>query len=216
MPAAAVLIWLGALVFLGAVASSAAGRRAIASAVACAAGWMMQTIVFISPTVALTMADNLVKAFENNRDLWAQVVGIFLEELTGGKIGPQQLAAVQQGGPMGAAAGVVFQALIEGITHVIAPEHQLTPEDGLRSLEAAFGLSSALALQGWWTEAVGDLISLGKFGAALDLPAAIERGTGLNRLGRLAWRTPVRKAIDEPLTEHYNRVYRATPLKLGE
>ena len=211
-----ILIWLGALVFLGSVAASPAGRRAIAAAVADAAGWIMQAIVYVAPTVALSMADSLITAFEQNRDLWARVVGIFLEELTGGQIGPQQLAAVQQGGPMGAAAGVIFQPLIEGITHVIAPEHQLSPEDGLRNLEAAFGLNAALALQGWWTEAVGDMISLGRFGAALDLPAAIERGTGLNRLGRLAWRTPVRKAIDEPLTEHYNRVYRATPLKLGE
>jgi hypothetical protein len=215
MPAAAVLIWLGALLFLGAVAASPAGRRAIAAAVADAAGWVMQTVVYIAPTVALSMADALIKAFEENRDLWARVVGIFVAELTGGELGPTQLEALQQGGPLSDAAGQIFAPLLDGIAAVIAPEHQLTPDDGARNLEGAFGLSSALALQGWWVEAVSSLVSLGRFGAAGDLPLAIERGAGLSRLGRLAWRTPVKKAIDEPLTEHYNRIYQFQKLPLG-
>src|SRR5438270_403671 len=185
MPAAwAVLVWLGALLFLGSVAATPGGRRAIAAAVADAAGWIMQAIVYVAPTVALSMAASLVTAFEQNRDLWARVVGIFLEELTGGQIGPQQLAAVQQGGPMGAAAGVIFQPLIEGITHVIAPEHQLTPEDGLRSLDAALARGRAPTLQAWWTEAGGGMISLAQFAAACELPAALGRGGSINPLGR--------------------------------
>lgn len=212
----ALIIWLAALLFLGSVASTRSGRALIASAVTDAVAWAMQALFAVAPAIAVTFAQGLATAFETNREKWAPVVAVFVRELTGSDIDQQALVAQIRGGGLAAAAPVLAAPLIDAVRSAIAPEGELTPEAGQRNLNTLLGLNTLFALQGWWVEAVGSLVSLNKFGAALTLHDLFQSSLGLGRLSRLAWRVPVQKAIADPLTRHYNRAYRFTNYSLGE
>ncbi len=215
MPLASILITVGALLLLGVTTLFPAGRLMLATAAADVIGWVLWLTARIGPTVAVQFAQGLVRAFEQDRETWAAVVQVFTNEITT-IVGAGGSVSAPTVGGAGTAAANIAQPLSEAVIKGIAPPGELTPEQGQTNLENLLGLMFALGLQGWWVEAVGDLISLGKFGAAADLPDAIERSLGLSRLGRLAWRTPIKKAIAEPLEELYNRRYGFKKLTLGE
>jgi len=214
MGLAALLTFGPTILAIGLVASPRQGRVMLGGASATIVGWATHTVFLLAPTIAVTFAEGLITAFEENRDLWARVVAIFVRELTGSTAGVGDIESAIRGGGLAGASPAIAKPLVDIIAAAIAPQGELTPERGVENLEAILGLNVLLGLQGWWTQAVGDMVSLGKFGSAADLPDALERALGLNRLGRLVWRTPVKKGIAEPLEVLYNRLYqfkRLTP-----
>lgn len=215
MPAAALLIWLIAFLTLGVTSLTPGGRMAIASTVADVFGWVLWLTARVAPTIAVQFAKGLVTAFEKDRETWSKVVKVFADEITS-IVGAGGAGAPVTTGIPGAARDIAAP-LTSAVLNVIAPAGvELTPEQGATNLQGLLGLVFALGLQGWWVEAVGELVSLGKFRSAADLPAAVETSLGLTRLGRLAYRTPIKKAIAEPLEELYNRRYKRTRLTIGE
>lgn len=192
-----------------------AGRQALAHIAGNIAAWGLQTLFYVAPTIAVGFAEALVSSFDQDRELWARVTSIFVKELTGEAPDPAALAAGLSAGALGSAAPAVGKPIIDAVLQVVGGGGAIAPEDGQKNLERLLGITMALSLQGWFLSASGDLISLGKFGAAADLPDAVERGLGLSRIGRLAWRAPIKKAIEEPLTIALNRQYLATRLTVG-
>ena len=206
---------------VGAILLAATGlirpvRVAVAALLGYVAGWILQILVQIAPTVALTLAEQMIRAFETDRDQWEKVVTVFTRELVGGVVAavPGQEEALSGG--LATDAKAIAQPLIDAVLAAIAPPPPLTPDSGQENLRALVGLNVLLRLQGWWVGLVGDIASLGRFGAAADLPEAMEQALGLTRLMRIAWRTPVKKTIEEPLTRAYNRLYRFTNYSLAE
>jgi len=212
----ATIVWLAAAGFLAYVAGSETGRKQISAAAALIAGFAFKGIIALSPTIALTFADVLVTTFEADKDLWAKVVGIFVRELTGKAIDEGALTAALAAGPLDSTAQAAGAPIIKAITDLIAPPGELTPESGPAGLERFLGFTTALGLQGWYAQTAGELISVGHFAAAADLPERLEGGLGLRNLGRLVWRIPIQKAISEPLTVALNRQYLFTRLTLAE
>lgn len=215
MPQAALLAILGLFLTLAITALSPAARIAIGALVSEVAFWIGWTILKLAPTLAAQLALGLVKAFTKDRDLWARVSEAFAGELTeilgaGGQL--QQ----PQAGPLPFAAGDIGARLGGLIIDAIAPAGDLSEDQGRRNLEKILGLAVVLNMQGWWVTMVGEIASLGVFRSAAALPAAVEGGLGLNRLARLAWRTPIKKAIAEPLEELYNRRYHFKKLTISE
>lgn len=212
----ALLALVAASILIAAIGLTRPVRTAFAALITDGAAWVLHTLVKIAPAVALTLTEGLLTAFEQDRDEWAKVVNVFVKELIGPTV---QAADVQQTiaeGGLAAAAPVIAKPLIDAVLAAILPEGDITTDSGPENLNSLVGLNVLLGLQGWWVEAVGDLVSLGRFGAALDLPNAMERSLGLTRLMRLAWRTPIKKGLEEPLTRYYNRRYHFTTYTMAE
>src|SRR5579864_811916 len=212
----AVIVWAAAAAFLSYVAGSATGRRQIAAAAALIAGWAFKGLIELSPTIALGFVKVLVSTFEENKDLWASVVAVFVREMTGKQIDEGALAAALGAGPLDSSAQAAGAPIIAALLDLVAPDQVLTPESGQEGLKRLLGLTTALGLQGWYVQTAGELVALGHFAAAADLPERMEGGFGLRNLGRLVWRIPIQKAINEPMTVALNRRYQFTRLTLAE
>lgn len=212
----ALIAWVAAAILLAAAGLIRPVRVAIAALLGYVAGWILQILVAVAPSVALTLAEGLIHAFETDRVQWAKVVNVFAREFVGGAVPAADIEQAVTDGGLAAAAPVLAKPLIDAVLAAIVPAGDLTPESGQENLNALVGLNVLLRLQGWWVGLVGDIASLGRFGAAADLPEAMEQALGLTRLMRIAWRTPVKKAIEEPLTRLYNRQYRFTTYSLAE
>ncbi len=212
----AYLLWGGALVFLTLVVTSRQGRLALATMAGTLSAWMLQTVVYVAPTIAIQFAKTLLTSFRQNQDLWAQVVTLFVGELTGGAAEAAGAAGGGTSSGVSLASLVDVQPLVRAILDAMVPQGELTPEAGEVAMQRLLGLNVALGLQGWWASAVGNIVSLGRFGSAADLPDALERSLGFNRLTRLVWRASVKSAIADPLTELYNRRYTFKKLSIGE
>lgn len=212
----ATIIWAGAAAFLTYLSGTQTGRRQIAAAATLIVGWGMKAFVAVAPTIAVQFTGALLVAFEQNRDLMGQITALLVGELTGEKVDPEQITAAITGEGLGAAGPAIGKPIIDAVLAIINPGAALQLEDGQKNLERLLGVTMALSMQGWFTSATGDLLSLGIMGTAADLPDAVERGLGLNRIGRLAWRAPIKKAVEEPLTVALNRQYLFTRLTLAE
>ncbi len=210
------LIYLAAVGVLAAAAANPAGRRQVGAIAAVVSAWAFQTLYAVAPTIAVTFAKGMLTTFEQNKDLWAQVVSIFVEELTGQPADPDTLAAIIGGGGLGAAAPAVGAPLIQAVLQLLGGSDTMTPDSAEKNLTALLGITTALSLQGWYTATAGELVSLGHFHSAADLPDAVERGLGLQRLGRLAWRPYVQHAIVAPANVALNMKYRFTQLPYAE
>jgi len=212
----ATIIWAAAAAFLTYVSGTAAGRRQIGAAATLIVGWGMRAFVAVAPTIAVQFTKALLQAFEENKDLMGQITALLVGELTGETVDPAAIAQAISGPGLGAAGPVIGRPIIDAVLAIISSPDTLTPDSGKVNLEKLLGVTMALSMQGWFTSATGDLMSLGIMGTAADLPDAVERGLGLNRIGRLAWRAPIKKAVEEPLTVALNRQYQFTRLTLAE
>lgn len=212
----ATIIWAGAAAFLTYLSGTQTGRRQIAAAATLIVGWGMKAFVAVAPTIAVQFTRALLQAFEQNRDLMGEITALLVGELTGETVDPASISAAITGEGLGAAGPAIGKPIIDAVLAIINPGAALQLEDGQKNLERLLGVTMALSMQGWFTSATGDLMSLGIMGSAADLPDAVERGLGLNRIGRLAWRAPIKKAVEEPLTVALNRQYLFTRLTLAE
>ncbi len=215
MPLAALLVFLAAFAVLGLTALQPGGRMAIASLAGTVIGWVLYVVVRVAPALAVGFAQSLVNAFTQDRETWAKVVSVFQTEI-GNILDDAGEATGAPGSTASVTARDVGRRLGQQVIDAIAPRVELTPEQGELNLQKLLGLVLVLNLQGWWIEVVGEIVSLGRFSSAKDLPAAIEGGLGVNRLARLAWRTPIKHAIQLPLEELYFRRYLRTNLTIGE
>ncbi len=192
------------------------GRAVLAAAASHMALWTARNLVAAAPVIALEFAKALLTTFRENAAQWQGVTDAFTEEVLGTAAAAASGGSEHAAGQPGLAGLIHARPLVQGIIDAIAPPGGVSGESAQASLTNLLSLNIALAFEAWYAEVAGDVVSLGKFGAALDLPAALESGLGLNRLARLAYRTPIKKAIQEPLEELYNRRYQFKKLTLGE
>lgn len=170
-------------------------------------GWLVYVITSISSVVARPLAEGIIKAFTINRATWAGIMSAFTQELTGVVISTGELTGAAAGEPLLPFLRVFGKELGEQIFDIIAPQDKPTPAMGRTNAEALFALVSKFGLQGWYAHFVAELASLGRIRSAGDLPEAIERSFGLNRITRLVLKPAVTFGIVNPLTEYYNRLY---------
>lgn len=170
-------------------------------------GWLAYVLAAVAGVVAKPLAEGIIKAFTINRETWAAIMTAFTRELTGVSIDTGQLVGTAPGEPLIPFLRAFGSELGEQIFAVIAPQDRPTPEMGKVNAEALFSLVTKFGLQGWYAHFVAELVSLGRIRSAGDLPEAIERSFGLNRITRLVLKPAVTFGIVNPLTEYYNRLY---------
>src|SRR5579859_3683719 len=129
-----IIVTGAAVLFLNQLAGTPAGRRSIASAATSLFAWGMRAFYVIAPVIAVEFTKGIMASFEAHKDLWAQVVSIFVEEFTGQSVDVNALSAQLQGGGLGAAAPAVGAPLIQAVLQLLGGSDTMTPDSAEKNL----------------------------------------------------------------------------------
>lgn len=191
-------------------------RAAIAGALAHLAAWVMWAAIKVLPEASRLAAQLFVDTFKLTVDAWAPAVGVLFKELLGADVDIEALRKATPETTLRAMFEPIAGQATRSLLEAMAPTGPVTPETAQQNVTSILGLLIGINISSWWMEFMADASTLSHIRAFVDLRQAIDQSLALQRIGRLMWVAPIRKAITEPLTILYDATYTLKRLSAAE
>ena len=178
--------------------------------------YSFHALVKASPGRAFQLMKKISSTYYTPPREWAGFISSYMEQMTGGKIDLDEIIEAGAGGSGRRAMELLGEKFLQPMLAMIMPEPPIKPEDGIDAAERYLGMNLQFQMSAWFLHVLGDMMSFGIFKSLKDLPNAISWSFGLGWLSWLVMGTPFRYAIQDPLDEHFKRVYKPTKLTVSQ